>query len=216
MTPERASGIVLRTRPLTDTSLIVHWLTPELGRMATVAKGARKPKSAFFGKLDLFFEAEFSFARSRHSELHVLREVSVRSLRQDLRTDYGYLSQASYAVAFVEQVSETETPLPEVHELLAGFLDHLPRQPPQPRSIYAFELRLLASQGLEPDLVDSGFSPEAKGLIRALTALDWADLPALKAGSADVQAVRQFLHGFIVYHCQKLPRGRAAALGLNS
>jgi DNA repair protein RecO (recombination protein O) len=67
MTDERASGIILRTRPLTDTSLIVHWLTPELGRIATVAKGARKPKSSFYGKLDLFFEADLSFARSQRS-----------------------------------------------------------------------------------------------------------------------------------------------------
>ena len=65
---ERATGIILRTRLLTDTSLIVHWLTPDLGRLATVAKGARRPKSPFRGKLDLFYEADFSFARSRRSE----------------------------------------------------------------------------------------------------------------------------------------------------
>jgi recombinational DNA repair protein (RecF pathway) len=40
---ESATGLVLRIRPLTETSLIVHWLTPDLGRLATVAKGARRP-----------------------------------------------------------------------------------------------------------------------------------------------------------------------------
>jgi DNA repair protein RecO (recombination protein O) len=212
MTDERASGIILRTRPLTDTSLIVHWLTPELGRIATVAKGARKPKSSFYGKLDLFFEADFSFARSRRSELHTLREVGVRDMHNGLRTDFGYVTQASYAVAFVEQVTETETPLPEVHELLTGFLAHLPKQPPQPRSLFAFELKLLGLQGLEPDLENTTFSPAAKRLIQALTQLDWPELPALRASGAEVQAVRQFLHGFIIYHCQSLPKGRAAAL----
>ena len=39
---ERTSGIILRTRPLTETSLIVQWITPDLGRVATVAKGARR------------------------------------------------------------------------------------------------------------------------------------------------------------------------------
>ena len=62
---ETASGLVLRTRPLTETSLIVHWLTPQSGRIATVAKGARRPKSPFRGKLDLFYLADFSFVRSR-------------------------------------------------------------------------------------------------------------------------------------------------------
>jgi recombinational DNA repair protein (RecF pathway) len=52
---ETAAGLVMRTRPLTETSLIVHWLTPTLGRLATVAKGARRANSPFRGKLDLFY-----------------------------------------------------------------------------------------------------------------------------------------------------------------
>ncbi|HXA44461.1 MAG TPA: recombination protein O N-terminal domain-containing protein, partial [Candidatus Angelobacter sp.] len=56
---KNATGIILRTRPLTETSLIVHWLTPDLGRLATVAKGARRPKSPFAGRLDLFYVADF-------------------------------------------------------------------------------------------------------------------------------------------------------------
>ena len=75
MTLERATGIVLRTRPLTETSLIVEWLTPDLGRLSAVAKGARRPKSAFRGQIDLFYQAEFSFVRSNRSELHTLREA---------------------------------------------------------------------------------------------------------------------------------------------
>jgi DNA repair protein RecO (recombination protein O) len=75
---ERAQGLVLRVYPLTETSLIVHWLTRDQGRLATVAKGARRPKSPFRGKLDLFYMADFSFGRSRRSELHTLREVSLK------------------------------------------------------------------------------------------------------------------------------------------
>ena len=64
---ERASGIILRTRPFTETSLVVEWLTEDAGRISTVAKGARRPKSPFIGKLDLFYEADFSFVRSQKS-----------------------------------------------------------------------------------------------------------------------------------------------------
>ena len=84
---ERAQGLILRTRPLTDTSLIIHWLTPDFGRIATVAKGARRPQSPFRGKLDLFYLAEFSFSRSRRSELHALREVVLRETRSALREE---------------------------------------------------------------------------------------------------------------------------------
>ncbi len=108
---ESASGIILRTRPLTETSLIIHWLTPDFGRIATVAKGARRPKSPFAGKLDLFYAADFSFSRSRRSELHTLREVKLRETHGAIRQDILKLQQAAYAAAFIEQATETDTPL---------------------------------------------------------------------------------------------------------
>ena len=90
---ESTHGIILRTRPLTETSLIVNWLTPDLGRIATVAKGARRPKSPFAGKLDLFYTAEFSFSRSRSSELHNLREVKLHASRRPLRVACNFTSR---------------------------------------------------------------------------------------------------------------------------
>src|ERR1700710_2715456 len=119
---ESATGLILRTRPLTETSLIVHWLTPDLGRIATVAKGARRAKSPFAGKLDLFYKADLSFSRSRKSDLHNLREVSVREMHGAIRQDLLKLRQAAYATATIEQATETETPLPVVYELLQEFL----------------------------------------------------------------------------------------------
>src|SRR5882672_10591109 len=95
---ESAHGIILRTHPLTETSLIVNWLTPEFGRISTVAKGARRPKSPFLGKLDLFYEADLSFTRSRRSELHTLREVSLRDPHPALRQELGVrVAQADFA-----------------------------------------------------------------------------------------------------------------------
>ncbi len=64
---ESTSAILLRKRKLSDTSLIVHWCTESLGCIQTVAKGARRAKSPFAGKLDLFFEAEIQVAASKRS-----------------------------------------------------------------------------------------------------------------------------------------------------
>src|ERR1043165_2691769 len=88
---ERAFGLVLRTYPLTETSLIVHWLTSDLGRIATVAKGARRPNSAFRGKLDLFHLCDLLVTRSRRSELHTLKEVSLIDPHGSLRGDFDRL-----------------------------------------------------------------------------------------------------------------------------
>src|SRR5687767_12044898 len=122
---ERAHGIILRTRPLTETSLIVQWLTAEAGRISTVAKGARRNKSPFMGKLDLYYEADFSFQRARKSSLHALREVSLKSTRSFLRTDYAALEIAARAGKRIEKTTEEETPLPEIFGLFLSFLDEL-------------------------------------------------------------------------------------------
>ncbi len=133
MNCERATGVVLRTRPLTDSSLVVHWLTAGLGRLATVAKGARRPKSPFRGQLDLFYLADLSFARSRRSELHALREVQVLETHRGLRQDLAHLQQASYCALLIEQTTETEAPLGALFDQFTGLLGVLPREPPGPK-----------------------------------------------------------------------------------
>ncbi|HWD91692.1 MAG TPA: DNA repair protein RecO [Verrucomicrobiae bacterium] len=211
-TSERAHGLVLRTRPFTETSLIVNWLTPEFGRLSTVAKGARRTKSPFRGKLDLFYEGDFSFQRSRRSELHTLREIVLRETNTALRHELGYLQQASYCSALIEQTTETQTPIPEIYQLFYGFLQALPKQPPRPRTIFAFELKLLGALGLAPDVEESNFSVETRALVNALTHTDWERLSDLRATAAQARAVRQFLHGFLIFHLGKIPRGRGNAV----
>ena len=205
---ERATGIILRTRLLTDTSLIVHWLTPDCGRIATAAKGARRPKSPFRGKLDLFFEADFSFARSRRSELHILREVVLRDTHKALRQNLDYLQQASYCAALIEQTTETETPLRGIFELTRDLLAHLPGLAPQPRTVFAFELKLLSELGLGPDLVKSRLTPGTKRIVNALSTGEWPAVARLKLSEAQVTELRQFLHGFLIFHLGRIPNGR--------
>jgi DNA repair protein RecO (recombination protein O) len=202
---ERSQGLILRTRPLTDTSLIVHWLTPDLGRIATVAKGARRPKSPFRGKLDLFYEADFSFARSHRSDLHMLREVVLCDTHEALRHDLAWLQQTTYCAALIEQTTETETPLPAICELMRSLVVYVPRHPPQPQTIFAFELKLLNELGLKPDLAKSKLTPGVKRIVNALWTSEWPTVPRLKLSEAQVTELRQFLHGFLIFHLGKIP-----------
>jgi DNA repair protein RecO (recombination protein O) len=208
---ESATGLVLRTRRLTESSLIIHWLTPNLGRVATVAKGALRPKSPFRGKVDLFYLGDFSFVRSRRSELHTLREVSVRETYPAIRRELGRLQQASYAAALVEQVTEAETPLVEIFGLVQGFLVALANIAPQPHLLFAFELKVLAELGLEPDLAKSRVSAGAREIVKMLSRQDWSAISKLKTSSAQADELRQFLHGFMIFHLGKIPSGRFAA-----
>ncbi len=209
---QNATGIILRTRPLLESSLIVHWLTPEAGRIATAAKGARRPKSPFLGKLDLFYLADISFSRSRRSDLHVLREVSLRELHAPLRGDILNLRRAAYAAAFIEQATETDTPLPGVFEVLRGFLDCLCRRAATAPLLFAFELKMLRELGLAPDLRKADLTPGAREISRALLNGGWQADSRLKLARAQAAELRRFLHGFLIFHLGRLPEGRAAAL----
>ncbi|HEY3762244.1 MAG TPA: DNA repair protein RecO [Verrucomicrobiae bacterium] len=214
MATESAIGIILRTRPLTETSLIVEWLTPEFGRIATVAKGARRTKSPFLGKLDLFYEAAFSFSRSRTSQLHNLREVSVREMHTGLRADILKLHQAAYGAVFIKQATEEDTPLPAVFNLYRNFLSQL-RAPKIPAQIiFSLELKLLRELGLEPDWQETSLKPGTKKIAELLLKKDFLPADRLKLTAAQDEEISQFLHGFLIYHLGQLPKGRANALKL--
>jgi DNA repair protein RecO (recombination protein O) len=206
---ERTTGIVLRTRPLTESSLIVHWLTPELGRLGTVAKGARRPKSPFRGKIDLFYTAEFMFARSRRSDLHTLREVSLHATRDPLRRNLGSLHQAAYGARLIELTTETETPLPGFYDLFGSFLDALAATAPKPQMIFAFEAKVLRELGLSPSREGGRKMVKA---VEQLAELDWPRIQQLSPSETETRELRQFLHGFLIYHVGKIPPNRAAAV----
>src|SRR5580658_6587097 len=128
---ETTRAILLRKIKLTESSLIVSWFTEAHGRIKTVAKGARQPKSRFAGVLDLFFDCDIQFARSRKSELHILREVVLRNPREGLRLDYTRVALAAYFVELIELVTEPDHPSPELFDLLKrglGFLNAHPAE----------------------------------------------------------------------------------------
>lgn len=146
---EKEKAILLRRTKLTDTSLIVLWCAEHGGLVQTVARGARRPKSPFAGKLDLFYGCEIAYVRSRKSDLHNLRESAVQKPRQELATEYPRLQVAAYFVQLVEMAAERDTPVPGLYALLDRALDYLSDDPrPKAGAISRFELRLVDLIGL--------------------------------------------------------------------
>src|SRR5262249_47315346 len=115
---ETTAAILLRKRKFSDTSLIVSWCTDSLGCIQTVAKGARRPKSPFAGKLDLFFEVEISIVRSRKSDLHTLTEVVLKNPFAGIRRNYLRTQTAAYFVELIEICTERDHHEPELFSLL--------------------------------------------------------------------------------------------------
>ncbi len=210
---DTAHGVILRTRPLTETSLIIQWLTPEQGRLSTVAKSARRAKSVFRGKLDLLVEADFSFRRSRRSELHTLREVSVKQTHPSFRDDIQRLQLLAYATHLIESSTETEHALPGTHAIITSLLSHLDHHPTRPALVFALEIKFLNELGLGPAMDNSGLDDGTRQLLEHLAILNWDVITELKPSRTEAETANRYLGSFILDHLGKIPKGREVAIG---
>jgi DNA repair protein RecO (recombination protein O) len=150
---ELLNGVLVRRIRYSDTSLILTWFTDLHGKIKTMAKGALRQKSVFAGKLDLFFHCDLLLSFSRKTELHLLREVSIKTTFEGIRADYLKTSVASYFVELVENVTELDHPVPEIYRLLLRALGYLDRQDPKASGVLFFESELCKCLGLfTPDM----------------------------------------------------------------
>ena len=145
---QTTAAILLRKRKFSDTSLIVSWCTESLGCIQTVAKGARRAKTPFAGKLDLFFEAEISIVPSRKSTLHTLTEVVVRNPFVGIRQNYVRTQAAAYFVELIEICTERDYHEPELYSLLRRAFGYLDKNDPNLRAISHFETELARIAGV--------------------------------------------------------------------
>lgn len=148
-------ALVLRRFPYGESSLLVHLLTPEHGRFSALAKGAYRPKSGYFGVLDLFDTLHVSWSASARSELRVLAAGSVSIRRRRITTDLDRY-RAGLAVLELAGLGAREG-----HEerrlfaLVEDGLDLLHDSDADPVLVSAaFDLRFLALAGLAPALTD--------------------------------------------------------------
>lgn len=113
-----------------------------------MAKGARRPRSPFGGKLDLFFEAEISIVRSRKSDLHTLTEVVLKNTFAGIRSNYLRTQTAAYFVELIEICTERDHHEPELFGLLRRAFGYLDANEPTPRAVAHFETELARIAGV--------------------------------------------------------------------
>jgi DNA repair protein RecO (recombination protein O) len=146
----KTMGIVLRTVPFSETSCVVSWLTPDFGRIATIIKGAFRPRGGFWGQFDSFYSCEVLFYHRFGGEVHVAREVSALKPRDAFRRDWRAAGCAGYLADLVARASPPEAPHPEAYRLLDELLDELAANGASAQLVFWFELRLLEALGLAP------------------------------------------------------------------
>jgi len=175
----RTEGIVLRIKPYSKTSHVVTWLTPDKGRLVTVNKGARRPKSDFLGRYDLFQTCEVLYYERDRNGLHICRECTPLDPRTAFRSQWRATACASYVVDIVWRVSLHGPHHESLYHLVEQTLDALCRPGGFLPLLFWFELQLAGVLGFAPHLQScpscrtahtttaAVFSPEHGGLLCA-------------------------------------------------
>ena len=229
---QKTAALVLDIRPWSRTSHIVTWLTPERGPIATIVKGAVRPKSAFLGQYDLFYTCELVYYVRAKGELHAIREVAPVNAREYLRGRFRATALASYASYLVKEHCPHSSEADEWYGFLGGFLDGLEGDFDFGRKMVSLEMAFLEMAGLSPDFTGADFSAEVVpfsiGLGRAGTGAKTLQLPSgaarlVAAGAecadaefsaADITAAIRFLGLFMRYHIDMPPDIRRNTLQL--
>jgi DNA repair protein RecO (recombination protein O) len=146
---EKAHAILIRRIRFSETSLICVWLTRTHAKLKTSARGALRPGGAFAGKLDLFYEADIGFARSRSGDVHALREVALLQPFDGEGPHYANLTVAAYFAELIDRVTEPAGQAEEVFDLLRRAVGYLRRERATPRAITHFEAELTRALGIE-------------------------------------------------------------------
>ena len=107
--------------PYSITSRIVHWQTRHHGKVATLLKGALRPKSPFLGEYELFSTSELLYLPRSGRTLHLAKECSLLQARNGFRTHWRAMQTASALSALFSRNLPEEAPDPA----LFGFYEEL-------------------------------------------------------------------------------------------
>lgn len=174
------TGIVLRLYPHGNTSRIAVWLTRRHGKLATLLKGAHRPRSPLLGQTDLFYTSELLFYARENRRLHVLKETTPLDPRPAFRADWRACAAASYLAALADRTLPFGPIPPDHYPLLDFALARLASRPATPPFLLWFEIRWLRLLGLLPDPSDAPstgpLTPDARQTLARL-----ASAPTLPA-----------------------------------
>jgi len=155
-------GIVLRTYKLGEADRIVSFVTERHGKVRAVAKGVRKTKSKFGGRLEPTSHVALQLYEGRELDI-VTQAESVDHFRA-LRDDLDRLTRAVTMLEAADQIAMEREPNPDLYRMLLGALRSLAERN-SPLVVAGFHWKLLALEGFRPVVEQCVLCDRTEGLI---------------------------------------------------
>jgi DNA repair protein RecO (recombination protein O) len=190
--------LCLRRFPYGESSLVLHLLTPESGRVALLAKGAYRPSSAFFAVFDLFDTLDVRWSARAPRELGLVTRAALSTRRPALAGDLERYRIALGLLELAHLSAREEHEERVLFRWLEGALDLLQGGQANPAvAAVAADLALLDANGLAPALGTCASCgrkcEERSGRVPFSTALGGRLCPACAAGAGARSAARESL-----------------------
>ena len=143
-------AIVLRRNDYGEADRLLTLMTPHLGKLRVMAKGARKITSRKAGHIELFTRTNLLLAKGRTFDIVSQAELieTYRLLREDMQRG----SLAHYFCELADQFGQEDNEDEALFNLLANGLRWLCDAPDAKLAARHFELKLLTLSGYEPRL----------------------------------------------------------------
>ncbi len=211
----KTEAIVLRSIRYGEADRILHLYTPHRGRLSAIAKGVRKARSRFGGRLEPFFRLDMVLHEGR-SDLLTVTAASTLEGHARLREHAGTLDVAARSCDAVGRLFATDDPHPGVYHLLANELALLDAHPARATraNALAFRLKLLLAAGVAPQLSACAACGEPEHLSGFSGAAGGVTCPACEAGAFRLdEPAHAFLVAALGRPLAETPDAPAAALG---
>jgi len=152
------TAICIRAVDYSETSQIVTFFTRATGKISAIAKGSKRPKSAFDGPIEIFSHGKIVFSNSTREKLATLTEFQQQGLTQLSKNLFAF-NCSLFAAELLNKLTHDYDPHPELFDSFLQFLQDVNEdrgssiEHQQILSLFIlFQLTLLREIGLMPVL----------------------------------------------------------------
>jgi DNA repair protein RecO (recombination protein O) len=189
-------AIVLRSIRYGEADRVLHLYTRDRGRVGAIAKGVRRVKSRFGGRLEPMARSELILREGR-GDLCTVTSADTVDAHAGIRSNRQALDRAVEACAAVLKLLDSQEPNAPAYNLLARQLSMLDRDPAAASrsQALAFRIKLLLAAGFSPELASCASCGEREHLSAFSASAGGVVCPGCEAGSFPLG---QEAHTFLV------------------
>jgi len=226
-------GLILRSIDYRESDSILTVLTHRYGKIALIAKGARRTDSKFTASLDLLTLSELVFYEGEN--LKLLKESTIVNDFRSVKRSYEHLEVAMESLRLANLLIEDDHPDETMFELMQAGLLRLGNVTQHALWALAFKLKFLRALGVAPRLAhcttcgktlsnDLWFSPASGGLVckechragdtrieaklaqelKMVLGMSWDKLDRLVLPAQEITLAHRLLDELVGYHLKSV------------